>query len=448
MSKKSTNIPTQPFEITVIKRDGRAVPFEQEKIFAAIDKARESTGVIANPPANDDIAIAETRGNIIADIIALLTEDKTARVKVIELEKIQEIVEYNLWKHYYADVARDYTTYRYKRTLERQGNIFTKYKTRVAASAIENSNANVDEASFSGREKEAASDVSKDIALNTSDVFSKPVSQAHKDMLIYQHDLEKAAFGQHNCLFPNYGKLLAEGFATRNGDVRGANSIDTACQFIAVITQCQSQVQFGGAGSLHLDYDLAPYVIKSFRKHIIKGIDWIYGKGNLFAKIKANAAKTYLKRHPIVSIENTGLESIVPKAIEFAMEELEREGSQAFESLYHNLNTLESRQGSQVPFSSINLGKDTTPEGRLITKWCMNASLAGTGKHHKTAIFPISIFSYKKGVNADKNDPNYDLKRLALLSLSKRIYPNFANCDWSEAHEDPNDPDTDFGTMG
>lgn len=133
---------------------------------------------------------------------------------------------------------------------------------------------------------------------------------------------------------------------------------------------------------------------------------------------------------------------------EYAMDMLEREGRQAAQGLYHNLNTLESRQGSQVPFTSINLGRDTSPEGRLVTRWIMEASIDGIGQHHVTSIFPISIFQYKKNVNAEPNNPNYDLKQLALESMSKRIYPNWANGGWSQAHEDENDPDTYFSTMG
>lgn len=101
-----------------------------------------------------------------------------------------------------------------------------------------------------------------------------------------------------------------------------------------------------------------------------------------------------------------------------------------------------------MPFSSLNFGRDTTPEGKLVSKWFLEASLDGIGKHHLTSIFPISIFQHKKGVNSDPGDPNYPLKKLALKSMSKRIYPNWCNCDWSEAHEDENNPDTYFGTMG
>ena len=136
------------------------------------------------------------------------------------------------------------------------------------------------------------------------------------------------------------------------------------------------------------------------------------------------------------------------KIYEYAIDMLEKEGLQSTQALYHNLNTLESRQGSQVPFTSINLGRDTSVEGRLVTKWVMLSSIEGIGKHHLTSIFPISIFQYKKGVNANPDDKNYDLKQLALKSMSKRIYPNWCNCDWSQAHEDENNPDTFFATMG
>ena len=123
------------------------------------------------------------------------------------------------------------------------------------------------------------------------------------------------------------------------------------------------------------------------------------------------------------------------------------EGQQSMQGLYHNLNTLESRQGSQVPFTSINTGRDTSTEGRLITKWIMEASLDGIGTKHRTSIFPISIFQYKSGVNAKEGDPNYDLKKLALKSMSKRIYPNWVNGNWSQAHEDINNPDTWMSTI-
>ena len=239
-----------------------------------------------------------------------------------------------------------------------------------------------------------------------------------------------------NCLNLNFQEIFNYGFRTRNGDVRPPTSFSTACQLVAVAFQCQSQVQFGGVGTIHLDYDLAPFVRMSFHKHYKDGLKYIEN----------------INEYNFNSIEKHSIDNVVfkkyPKVYQYAMDMLEKEGRQAAQGLYHNLNTLESRQGSQVPFTSINLGRDTSVEGRLVTKWIMEASLDGIGKHHLTSIFPISIFQYKDGVNANKEDKNYDLKQIALKSMSKRIYPNWCNCDWSQAHEDKNDIDTMFATMG
>ena len=211
---------------------------------------------------------------------------------------------------------------------------------------------------------------------------------------------------------------------------------------VAVAFQCQSQVQFGGVGTIHLDYDLAPFVKKSFEKHYRDGCKYIEE-----CRVKGIAEELKFLEHNW-HIDDPIFAEYYPKAYAYAMDMLEKEGRQAAQGLYHNLNTLESRQGSQVPFTSVNLGRDTSTEGRLVTKWIMEASIDGIGQHHLTSIFPISIFQYKTGTNANKEDTNYDLKQLALESMSKRIYPNWANCDWSQAHEDESNPDTYFSTMG
>lgn len=310
--------------------------------------------------------------------------------------------------------------------------------TRVNATNVENANANVDERSFSGREKEASADIGKTIALEYGGL-SDDVAVAHKEMLVYQHDLEKAILGEHNCLNLDFGEIFTYGFKTRNGDVRPPKSVSTACQLVAVAFQCQSQVQFGGVGSIHLDYDLAPFVKMSFAKHLRDGFKYV-GRGDAYTD--------ELLKNNYIDIDTPYLKENYPRTYEYAMDMLENEGRQSAQGLYHNLNTLESRQGSQVPFTSINLGRDTSPEGRLVTKWIMEASLDGIGEHHLTSIFPISIFQYKSGINANQEDPNYDLKQLALKSMSKRIYPNWCNGDWSQAHEDEDNPDTFFSTMG
>ena len=412
----------------VIKRDGRENPFNSEKIYVAVMKAfneREKKDGNAIPEKED---IAKQ----IAKEISELSKDK------MTVEDIQDIVETKLMKSSRPEVAKDYILYRDKRTVvrDRKNKLVQKVMIRAKSQINEHSNANVDEESFSGREKEASADIGKTIALEYEGL-SKEVAEAHKIMLIYQHDLEKAIYGVHNCLNLYFQYIFKHGFKTRNGDVRPPKSFSTACQLVAVAFQCQSQVQFGGVGTIHLDYDLAPFVRMSFSKHFKEGLKWV-----------EHESEEYINHVP----DSIGIEDEEAKyhteAYKYAMEMLEKEGSQSAQGLYHNLNTLESRQGSQVPFTSINLGRDTTPEGRMVTRWMLEASIDGIGKFHLTSIFPISIFQYKVGCNANKEDANYELKQLALESMSKRIYPNWCNCDWSQAHEDEDNPDTYFSTMG
>ena len=411
----------------VIKRDGTRVLFDPNKIVKAINKAMISV----------DGALYETdTAEEIANLIAYENKD-------MHVEHIQDLVEHYLMKSERSDVAKAYILYREERNKARVRNskLVAAIMKRNDATAVENANANVDEKSFSGREKEASSDVQKIVALDYT--LSPEVSQAHKNMLLYQHDLEKTNIGMHNCLFIDFNKLFTDGFVTRNGDIRTPGSFSSACQQTAVIFQCQSQVQFGGVGTVHIDYDLAPFVKKSFYKHMHNYLTDVedYSDANAYA---------ILAQHEPISIDNKELQGQygMPDAYNYAIKQLEREGKQSAEAMYHNLNTLESRAGSQVPFTSINFGRDTSTEGRYVSRKMLEASLSGIGKHHLTPIFPISIFQYKQGCNANPEDPNYDLKQLALQSLSKRIYPNFVNCDYSQANEDLNNPDTFYATMG
>ena len=408
----------------VIKRDGTRVLFNPDKIVCAINKAMVS--------AYGSVYESDTAEEI-ADLIGQRGVDMT-------VEQIQDLVEEYLMKSEYPEVAKSYIIYRDQRNKKRARNskLVKAVMKRIEATSVENANANVDEKSFSGREKEASADIQKIIALDYT--LSPEVAQAHKDMLLYQHDNEKTNIGEHNCLFVDFNKIFNNGFVTRNGDVRPPSKFDTACQQYAVVFQCQSQVQFGGVGTVHADYDLAPFVAKSFRKHMENYFTDVEGMTKEDAKLVIKA------KYEPCSLDNEAIKETVP--YKFAVRQLEREGLQGAEALYHNLNTLESRAGSQVPFTSINFGRDTSTEGRFVSEKMLRASLAGVGKHHLTPIFPISIFQYKQGCNANPEDPNYDLKQLAIESLSKRIYPNFVNCDFSQAHENPNNPDTFFATMG
>ena len=193
-----------------------------------------------------------------------------------------------------------------------------------------------------------------------------------------------------------------------------------------------------GVSATHLDWTMIPYVRKSFAKHFLNGMKWIcdnnviYDKEELF-KLSIES-KLYKEQH---------------KAYDYAMNMTEKEVRQAIEAMYHNLNTLQSRSGNQLPFTSINYGTCIEPEGRMITKALLEVSIDGIGKLHKTSIFPCGIFKLKKGVNRKEGDPNYDLYKLALKSTAQRLYPNYANVDWSgNIGYDPNDPCTEFSTMG
>lgn len=240
-----------------------------------------------------------------------------------------------------------------------------------------------------------------------------------------------------NCLSIPFDDLLSRGFNTRQTDVRPANSINTAMQLVAVIFQLQSLQQFGGVSATHLDWTMVPYVRKSFFKHFRDGSKYIECNGldiNDFNDGMSIVDELYLK---------------FDKLYKYAMEQTEKELCQSVEGMYHNLNTLQSRSGNQLPFTSINYGTCTLPEGRMVTKAIIDGSISGVGKFHRTPIFPCGIFQMKSGVNRKEGEPNYDLFRLALKSTSQRLYPNYANCDWTgNVGYDENDPRTYFSTMG
>lgn len=289
---------------------------------------------------------------------------------------------------------------------------------------------------------------------------------------IYTHDLNSYAVGMHNCLSIPFDKLLANGFNVRQTDVRPAQSVNTAGQLIAVIFQLQSLQQFGGVSATHIDWTLMPYVRKSFRKHYIvaylkntAAFLYLDLMGMLFDNyedeigIVRNRFDDWIDENKENFYKETGLkeedfffankEKLDPIFYQSALYDTIIETKQAIEALYHNLNTLQSRSGNQLPFTSINYGTCTEPEGRMVIKALLDVSIAGIGKLHKTSIFPCGIFQLKKGINRKPGEPNYDLYRLALRSTAQRLYPNYANCDWSgNEGYDPDDPKTYFSTMG
>ena len=403
------------------KRDGRLVEFNSNKIVDAILKAFKQQDGEVSPYALE-------KANKIAEYVK-----KHGENKILTVEEVQDLVERGLMSTKRKDVARAYITYREERSRIRNWNtnMMDKVAIKLAATDVQNQNANVDEYSFGGRRGEADSVIFKQYALDN--LVSEMARNNHLNNEIYIHDLDSYILGMHNCLTVPFDDLLAKGFNTRQTDVRPANSINTAFQLVAVLFQLQSLQQFGGVSASHLDWTMVPYVRKSFLKHFKDGIK-------------------YLEEHHFDG-EPISIDSQVykdhPKAYRYAMDMTEKETKQAVEGMYHNLNTLQSRSGNQLPFTSINYGTCTSPEGRMVTRALLEGSIKGVGKLHKTPIFPCGIFQYMKGVNDKPGTPNYDLYQLALESTARRLYPNYANVDWSgNAGYDRNDPRTYFSTMG
>ena len=415
----------------VIKRNGSIEQFDQTKIFKSILGAFE------------DIA---PEGEYIKDeIITDLTEKVVSQMdkrKNYTVEQIQDLTELTLMKEGKLDQAKAYIEYRQTHKLARNHykEMMDIVKEKIEASNVQNQNANVDEHSFGGRLGEMSSVILKQFALDN--LVSKTTKNNHINNEVYIHDLDHYALGDHNCLSIPFDKLLANGFKTRQTDVRPASSVNTAMQLVAVIFQLQSLQQFGGVSATHLDWTMVPYVRKSFYKHYKDGLKYLDNdKLEAFEHANINRAET--------SIDDDIYRALSYKAQDYAIDMTRREIHQAVEALYHNLNTLQSRSGNQLPFTSINYGTCTLPEGRMIIKELLNVSIEGLGKYHRTSIFPCGIFQCMKGVNRKVGDPNYDLFRLALKSTSKRLYPNYANVDWSgNAGYDRNDPKTYFSTMG
>ena len=410
----------------VQKRDGRIVEFDPNKIHRAVLAAFQSVdGEITD--------YAATKAQTIADYIEgyFLDVDETPNI-----EEIQDLVEKGLMATKRKDVAKAYILYRQERNKIRnsKSKLTQAIKEKIEASNVQNQNANVDEHSFGGRMGEARNEVMKDYALNY--LVSDMARENHLNNEIYIHDLDSYAVGMHNCLTIPFDKLLAEGFNTRQTDVRPARSINTAFQLVAVIFQLQSLQQFGGVSASHLDWTMAPYVRLSFFKHYKEGMNYIE---------EMELSEDY---EETMSIDDEKYKKY-PRVYKYAMDLTERELMQAVQGMYHNLNTLQSRSGNQLPFTSINYGTCTLPEGRRVTKALLEGSIEGVGKVRKTPIFPCGIFQCMKGVNRAPGDPNYDLFKLALRSTAQRLYPNYVNVDWSvNAGYDRNDPKTYVSTMG
>lgn len=404
--------------MNVIKRDGTIQEFNIKKPLVALNKVYKKS-LKKEPPS---------------ELVTKFTEDLNKFVqknnaKDVDIEIIQDFIRDFLMKKD-KDAAEAFVVYRNDRDRirENKSKLIKNVATKLYAKNIQNQNANVDEASFGGRIGEASRVVTKDYALNNC--MSKMARDNHNNNYIYVHDLDSYAVGMHNCLSIPFDKLLKTGFTTKQADVRGANSINTAFQLVAVIFQLQSLQQFGGVSATHLDWTMEPYVRISFWKHYNDICDTIPFCGSrAYKENDFNIKETSIKSTKYWGVKWYSFirKYIARKATNRTVKEL----NQAVEGMYHNLNTLQSRSGNQLPFTSINYGTCTSPEGRMVIKSLIEGCIKGVGKYHKTSIFPCGIFQWMKGVNNKKGTPNYDLYRLALKSTAKRIYPNYANNNWS-----------------
>ena len=307
------------------KRDGRLVEFNRNKITTAILKAFNAVDGEITPYAKE-------KAEHIADFV-----EKKAESQILGVEDIQNIVEKGLMSTKRKDVARAYITYREERSRIRQWNneMMDKVAIKLAASNVQNQNANIDEHSFGGRRGEADSVIFKQYALDN--LVSKMARENHINNEVYIHDLDSYILGMHNCLTVPFDDLLSKGFNTRQTDVRPANSINTAFQLVAVLFQLQSLQQFGGVSASHLDWTMVPYVRKSFRKHFIDGMKYV-------EQLNFNKVEEKSKAEE-VSIEDERYTEW-SKAYKYAMDMTQKELNQAVEGMYHNLNTLQSRSGN------------------------------------------------------------------------------------------------------
>lgn len=432
--------------MNIIKRDGSKVDFDRNKITLAIKKALEACDM-----ASDTIALSVTE-----DVVQSIGE-----VPEIDQERVQDLVEDALMKRGMLKVAKAYIKYRYRHAMARNANIelYNGILDKLAAKHVQNQNANVDENSFGGRMGEANILVLKDVALNFK--MSDRTRNDHLQNIVYQHDMEHWATGEHNCLQLNLAKLLDEGVILRQGDIRSPNYISSALQQLVVLIQSQSTQMFGGCAAV-IDFALVPYVRKSFKAHYIKRAfeNYMFDRAMADAdpneemnailwKYPTKASWYSLDDEALKSIEDAftkwfmELNGLVDADFKFAstrldqtlkacaLQDTRKEVHQAMEGLFHNLVSILARSGSQLPFSSCDAGLCTEPEGRLITEQMLICCMEGIGKLHTTAVFPITIFVCKKGVNLYPTDPNYDLFRLALKCTAKRLYPMFLNGDWS-----------------
>ncbi len=445
------------------KRDGREAPFNIEKITNAIFKAFNATGGV---DYNTAVQLAEK---------VALEIDASFKNQVPDVEHIQDLVERVMLSSGYAEQAKAYILYRAERSRVREMNtrLMKVYEDLTFQDASDNDlkreNANINGDTAMGTMLKYGQEGAKQFY--EMFILKPEHSKAHMEGRIHIHDLDFLTLTTTCCQI-DIEKLFKGGFGTGHGHLREPNDISSYSALACIAIQSNQNDQHGGQSIPNFDYGMAMGVAKTYarlyRQNLIKAIDLLEGREDsealvlgLLAKIvetlglkpalteneEFNALETSLLKE-FVSDE-AQVKRIRAFARKNAARETERSTFQSMEALVHNLNTMHSRAGAQVPFSSINYGMDTTPEGRLVIKSILLATEEGLG-NGETAIFPIHIFKVKEGINYNPEDPNYDLFKLACRVSAKRLYPNFSFIDapFNLQYYTPGRPETEIAYMG
>ncbi|MDR0398023.1 MAG: anaerobic ribonucleoside triphosphate reductase [Candidatus Nomurabacteria bacterium] len=420
---------------SIRKRDNRTVSFKPEKITSALTKAGATTEEF-------DAKKAKELTNKVLEQAATTI---TARIPTVE--QIQDIVEDVLLKSKYKKTAKAYILYREERSRIRnsKSRLMSNYKTIAHAMAkedtqdVKRSNANIDSDTAMGKMLQFGAEGSKEFAKT---FMLKPEhSAAHDEGDIHIHDLDFMATGTLTCCQTDPIRLFENGFNTGHGTLRTPNSIGSYAALAAIILQANQNEQHGGQSIPNFDYAMAAGVNKTYRKSV---------KANAEKYSEFTGKKVKLNENDLTKLTyGETIKGVNKIVFDQAKKDTDKQTLQAMEGLVHNLNTMHSRAGAQVPFTSINFGTDTTPEGRLASHAFLKATENGLGRG-ETPIFPISIFKVKEGVNYNPEDPNYDLFKRSMEVSSKRLFPNFVFLDapFNLQYYKPGHPETECPTMG
>mgnify|MGYP002795665131 FL=1 len=449
--------------LTVIKRSGKKVEWNGAKIAIAIKKAFDAL----EKQEGEDLYTEKDVNKVFNSVVKQIEKEYKDQDK-IKIEAIQDIIEDKLKKNY-EDVYKTFSEYRERRNKSRQAFIGEK-KQHKFVKAIENlglktageedakrENANVDGDTAMGTMLQYGSTVSKEFA--KAYLMKPKFAEAHDNGDIHIHDLDFWPMGTTTCCQIDLKKLFKNGFSTGHGFLRPPKDIMSYTALAAIVIQSNQNDQHGGQAIPAFDYYMAPGVLLTFKKQFkqaiadfldLTGFDHFINMDKIAKDIdKLDSIDVDLSIFDSYAKESSEVKKIFKKAYDTAYKKTDRTTYQAMEAFIHNLNTMHSRAGAQVPFSSINFGTDTSPEGRMVMKNYLLATDAGLG-NHETPIFPISIFKLKEGVNYNKEDPNYDLFRLACEVSAKRLFPNFSFIDspFNLEGYDPNNYETEVGYMG